>query len=142
MQNGVRVTSVIATGSQKPRLMPGRMMGDPQAHNGDFGFSLVSGTEPPKASILPNVIGKRQLQQTSVIGLTKLPWHVGEALASLIQRDRQSNTNHLISLPPAPSTAVLVGLLWLAHVESGIYWLIYLLDQNKLDVEISLLLQR
>ncbi len=70
---GLVVTSTSRTGSQKPTAIPIRGRGDPQAQIGSVGLLSVSGR--PLGHILrpPTESGNKQLQQTSVIGLTNFP---------------------------------------------------------------------
>jgi hypothetical protein len=85
MQYGVLVISTRRTGSQKPMEIPGIGIGGVpllQIQIGLLGF-LVSrffGVDPLPISIpvggVPIEIGNKQLQQTSVIGLTNRPLHV------------------------------------------------------------------
>jgi hypothetical protein len=84
IQNLLRVTSIILTGSQNPSVIPGIGIGEPQAQSGDFGFlvSLFAGALPSlPIFILPIERGNKHDQQTSVIGLTKRAPHVTLALA-------------------------------------------------------------
>ncbi len=80
MQKGSLVTSTKAMGSQNPVVIPIRGTGVPQAQMGELGFG-VSGTEELTTSIEPIEIGNKQLQQTSTIGSTKLPWQRLSAFA-------------------------------------------------------------
>jgi len=90
MQYGVLVISTRRTGSQKPMEIPGIGIGGVpllQIQIGLLGF-LVSrffGADPLPISIpvggVPIEIGNKQLQQISVIGLTKWPLHVTLAFA-------------------------------------------------------------
>ncbi|GGD82144.1 hypothetical protein GCM10010990_35120 [Croceicoccus mobilis] len=68
------VTSMSRTGSQKPTAMPIRGIGDPQAQIGNVGF-FVSARLDGQIFNAPTDSGNMQPQQTSVIGLTKLPVH-------------------------------------------------------------------
>ena len=70
---GLVVTSTIRAGSQKPTARPMRGIGVPQAQIGKSGL-LVSG-RPGQSFAPPSEIGKMQLQQISVTGLTNLPVH-------------------------------------------------------------------
>ena len=79
MQNGVRVTSTSLVGSQNPIEIPGiGIFALTQAHKGDTGFfvSRFLGLPPLPMLKPPILIGMRQLQQISEIGLTNRPLHV------------------------------------------------------------------
>src|SRR5512139_1923975 len=79
MQKGVRVTSTMRTGSQKPIDTPMRG-GLLQKQTGEDGLPM-SGWPSERIDAEPIVSGKRQLQQMSVIGFMKRPWQVGPAAA-------------------------------------------------------------
>src|SRR5688500_18051253 len=75
-------TSAKRTGSQNPIEMPMRGIGVPHAQIGRSGLG-VSGLLPGQIGSPPTDSGNRQLQQMSVIGLTKWPVQTpGIALAS------------------------------------------------------------
>src|SRR5437660_244884 len=78
--HGFIVTSASLAGSQKPTEMPIRGKGSAHAQTGDAGL-LVSGRLPGQIFAPPIESGKRHDQQTSVIGFTNLPVHVGAASA-------------------------------------------------------------
>jgi hypothetical protein len=58
--------------------MPGCITGEPQAQMGELGLDVS--VKPPLTTVdEPILIGNKQLQHTSVIGFTKLPWQVALA---------------------------------------------------------------
>src|SRR5690242_7462503 len=77
IQKGVRVTSTSRTGSQKPIDTP-ILGGLLQKHTGDAGLA-ISSCPSERMDADPIDIGNIQLQQMSVIGFMKRPWHVGPA---------------------------------------------------------------
>jgi hypothetical protein len=84
MQYGVLVISTIRAGSQNPIDTPGTgTFALVHTHNGDFGFarSLFFGDIPLPIDNPPIEIGIKQLQQTSVTGLTKWPLQITPAFA-------------------------------------------------------------
>jgi hypothetical protein len=86
MQYGVLVTSTRRTGSQNPIETPGiGTFALVHKHKGDLGLalSLFFGDIPLPIENPPIEIGIMQLQQTSVIGLTKCPLQVTLATADV-----------------------------------------------------------
>jgi hypothetical protein len=88
MQYGVRVISIKRTGSQKPSEIPGTGKGGVplmHMHNGLLGLAVsrLLGTAPPPIFTGPIEMGSKQLQQTSLIGLTNLPEHGTLACADI-----------------------------------------------------------
>jgi hypothetical protein len=86
MQYGVLVTSTSRTGSQQPIDNPGiGTFALVHRHKGDLGLALSRflGDMPLPIENPPIEIGMIQLQQTSVIGLTKCPLQVTLAIADV-----------------------------------------------------------
>ncbi|WPY01944.1 hypothetical protein Trichorick_01868 (plasmid) [Candidatus Trichorickettsia mobilis] len=79
MQYGVLVISTSLTGSQNPIEIPGTgTLALVHKQSGELGFlvSLFFGVLPLPILKPPIEIGSKHDQQTSVIGLTNLPWQV------------------------------------------------------------------
>lgn len=89
-QYGVRTTSAVLSGSQKDILRPTVILA-PEAQR-QRRLASVSGSAlfPEESVTPPSLIGKTQLQQTSVIGLMILPLQFPAEAEAAKQKDKRS----------------------------------------------------